>query len=517
MNVLMVLKGLMRMALILTTLSMAGCGGLPEQPARTASRAWPDTGGTPLGQALKPALSAHPGESGFYPLPEGAESFAARIALARAAQKGLDVQYYIFHDDETGRALFAELLAAADRGVRVRLLLDDIHGAGLDETLASVDSHPNIEIRMFNPFVHRRARLLDFALDYSRVNRRMHNKSMTADGQLTIVGGRNVGNEYFAAHTNVDFSDLDLLAAGPVVAEVEAVFDEYWNSTVAYPITALAPAPKTDRLPEISAKAAQYIESQRDTEYARRLLETPLAQQVGRGNLQSYWGKATVISDQPTKVTLPPEDSSTHAMTALVKTLGAAQSELLLVSPYFVPRKEGVRWLGDIAKRGVRVRVLTNSFAATDVSAVHAGYAPYRKALLEAGLELYELKPTAGAPPVERKTLGGSSRASLHAKTYMVDRRQLFVGSLNLDPRSVLLNTEMGIVVDSEALCARFNQDFDTRLLDVAWRVTLEGGRLVWTTREAGNTITTQSEPGMGPLKRIGQFFLRILPVEEQL
>jgi putative cardiolipin synthase len=203
-------------------------------------------------------------------------------------------------------------------------------------------------------------------------------------------------------------------------------------------------------------------------------------------------------------------------MRALGEILEAASSELLLISPYFVPRKEGVQWLGGIAKRGVRVRVLTNSFAATDVSAVHAGYAPYRKALLEAGIELYELKPTAGAPQ-DKSVVGGSSRASLHAKTYMVDARRLFVGSLNLDPRSVRLNTEMGIVVDSEVLCTRFREEFDARLLDVSWRVTLENGQLAWTTRDGGKTVRTAEEPAMGPFKRIGIYFLRLLPVEEQL
>ncbi|HVY04733.1 MAG TPA: phospholipase D family protein [Burkholderiales bacterium] len=485
---------------------------------RPESHALADTAQTPLGQALAPALSDHPGQSGFYPLAQGKEAFAARIALVRAATLSLDVQYYIFHPDDTGVALLAELLAAADRGVRVRLLLDDIHLGGQDAVLAAIDSHAKIEVRIFNPFAHRKARLLDFATNYSRVNRRMHNKSMTADNQLAVVGGRNVGDEYFAAHSDVDFSDLDLLAAGPVVPQVSAEFDAYWASSVVYPISSLAPPSDPQVLDRIRGRAAAYVETFRDSSYGRSLLETGLAQQIAHGKLESYWGAATVIADKPDKVRLPPDDSSTHAITQLSALLDQAQTELLLVSPYFVPRKQGVEWLASLARRGVKVRVLTNSYAATDVGAVHAGYAPYRKALLAAGVELYELKPGATAlPDAGGKSIAGSSHASLHAKTYMVDRRMLFVGSLNLDPRSVRLNTEMGIAMESADLCARFGSGFDAKILEVAYRVTLENGKLAWTTVENGQEKKYDSEPGMNALQGIGQFLLRILPVEEQL
>jgi len=500
-------------------LALAACASLPDQSGRAESHALPVNADTGLARALAPALRAHPGLSGFYPLHEGAEAFAARIALARAAQQSLDLQYYIFHADQTGIGLLAELLAAADRGVRVRLLLDDIHLGGQDDVLAAIDSHPNVEIRIFNPFARRGMRMLDFALDYGRVNRRMHNKSMTADGQATIVGGRNIGDEYFAAHSAVDFSDLDVLAAGPVVAKVAAVFDDYWNGAAAYPIASLAAAPPPGRLETIRAQAGASVAVLRDSAYARNLLETSLAQQIARGRLDAYWGKADVIADGAGKVLQPPDDGSTHALAAFTQFLEQAQSELLLVSPYFVPRREGVEWLGGLARRGIRVRILTNSFAATDVGAVHAGYAPHRKALLEAGVELYELKPTvAVAAADDRKALGGSSRASLHAKTYMVDRRRLFIGSLNLDPRSLRLNSEMGVIMESADLCARFGDAFDLQILDIAWQVTLlEDGKLAWTTRDHGEVVQLQREPGMGLLQSIGQTLLRILPVEEQL
>jgi putative cardiolipin synthase len=435
-------------------------------------------------------------------------------------------QYYIFHADQTGLALLAEMLAAADRGVRVRLLLDDIHTKGQDDALAAVDAHPNAEVRLFNPFANRSARWIDLASDFGRVNRRMHNKSMTADNQATIVGGRNIGDEYFQANEHLNFSDLDLLAFGPIVPQVSAVFDQYWNSEEVYPLTAMrrGKALSEADIRKLRDELSRRTEALRGTAYAAGLSETGLAQTIAAGRIPLYWGKATVIADEPTKVRKPPGDSSTHAIPKLADYLSQAKQELLLVSPYFVPGKNGAKFLTGIASRGVRVTILTNSFAATDVAVVHAGYSPYRMQLLQAGIELYELKPTAQTAQARRKGHTGSSGASLHAKTYMVDRRELFVGSLNLDPRSARLNTEMGIVVESAELCAELRSRLDEGLLDGAYRVELIRGegpnapdRLVWITRESGQEKRYDREPGMGMLQGIGQGIMRILPVEAQL
>jgi putative cardiolipin synthase len=496
---------------------------LPQQAGRERTYATTDTADTRLGRAVAPGLAAHPGLSGFYPLAAGADAFVARIGLARTAERSLDVQYYIYHADDTGLALLGELLAAADRGVRVRLLLDDIHSAGRDEVLAAIATHPNFKVRLFNPFAHRGARWVDLLTDFGRVNRRMHNKSMTADNQATIVGGRNIGDEYFSAGSDLEFSDLDVLAAGPVVSEVSAVFDEYWNSDVAYPVATLTAGrePKSE-LRKLRDVIAARVESLRGTPYARGLADTDFAKSIADGRLPAYWGEGRVIADQAVKVTLPEDDSSSHAIPRLAAVLTQAREELILVSPYFVPGRNGVRFLRELAQRGVRVRVLTNSFAATDVRAVHAGYSAYRRELLQAGIALYELKPTAGKHRADRGS-GGSSRASLHAKAYMVDGRLLFVGSLNLDPRSARLNTEMGIVLESEALCARFSDVFNRQISEAAWRVELdrgaspEGERLVWITREGGRETRTYAEPGMGVLQGLGQGLLRLLPIEEQL
>ncbi len=487
-----------------------------------------DTADTSLGRGITPHLTGPAGESVFYPLSLGTEAFVARLGLARAAERSLDVQYYMIHDDATGSALFRELLHAADRGVRVRLLIDDIHTETEDALLAALDAHPHIEVRIFNPFLHRTSRWMDFLTDYRRVNRRMHNKSMTADNQATIVGGRNVGDEYFAAAADVDFSDLDVLACGPVVPEVSAEFDRYWNSNVVYPITALlgpAPAPAAVKAEYDKLEQGVAVESQ--TEYAKALPTLELVRAINEKRLQVFRGTCSVIADPPEKVTQP-VDESAHAILKLTEIMEKADKEIFLISPYFVPGTKGTKWLTDQAKRGVKVRILTNSYLATDVGAVHSGYMPYRDNLLRAGIEIYELKPKPGAPQtkeekkaakeeVEKNGLSGS-RASLHAKTYMVDGRTIFIGSLNLDPRSARLNTEMGLVLESQALADRFRNRFDPQILDYAYRVELKpDGKTTWTTREDGKEVTVDSEPGMSGFKRFGMFIARVLPMEEQL
>ncbi len=454
-------------------------------------------------------------------MPLGTEAFVSRLGLIRAATRSLDVQYYVIHADSTGLVLFRELKHAADRGVRVRLLMDDLHTKGEDELIAALDAHPNIEVRLYNPFRNRSARWVDLMTDYGRVNRRMHNKSITADNQVTVVGGRNIGDVYFAADSDLDFSDLDALAAGPVVADVSAEFDRYWNSAVSWQLDAVIQPP-----PTAAAVQAQYdrleqsMAVERETAYADTLRNLQLVKAIEENKLQSYRGTCVVISDPPEKVTQS-TDVSAHAILKLGEILEQAQREILLVSPYFVPGKKGTEWLVDLAKRGIKLRILTNSFAANDVGAVHAGYMEYRKELLEAGIDIYELKRNANKDQPKNKDESGklgSSRASLHAKTYVMDRSKIFIGSLNLDPRSAVLNTEMGLVIDSPPLVEHLMSRFDQRLPDLAYHVELHAdGKMTWTTREGGKEVVVDSEPGLGPMKRFGLFLIGILPVEEQL
>jgi putative cardiolipin synthase len=492
---------------------LSGCAGLPNNVERMPSNALENTAETRLGRALAPAATTNPGRTGVYPLVDARDAFAARMLLARAADRCLDVQYYIWRDDTTGALLNDALWEAAERGVRVRLLLDDQNTAGLDETIAALDSHPNIEVRLFNPFANRHLRVGDFVTDFARVNRRMHNKSFTADNQATIVGGRNVGDEYFGADSPVAFADLDVLAAGSVVREVSAGFDAYWNSESAWPASALIRASQGGE--PASAPWAIRRDGAQAAHYTAAVRETPLLRQLLARELPLQWVPARVVQDDPSKVLHPPERDELHMLPRLEAALGKPGRELDLISPYFVPTQGGTAGLIALAARGVRVRVLTNSLAATDVTPVHAGYAKYREALLRGGARLYELKPLRHQDSAERqRSGGGSSSASLHAKTFAVDRSRLYVGSFNLDPRSARLNTEMGVVIDSAPLSTSLADAFDGAIPHRAYELRLTDFGIEWIERGDAGEARHASEPGAGLLRRLWIGLLSLLPIE---
>ena len=486
-------------------LVLVGCAGLPAGVERTRTTALADTSATRLGRAMAPAVAANPGKTGIHALADGRDAFAARILLARAAERSLDVQYYILRADTTGGLFCQALWQAAERGVRVRLLIDDNGTRGIDDALAALDAHPNIEVRLFNPFSSRSFRLGEMVTDFSRINRRMHNKSFTADNQATIVGGRNVGDEYFGAESNVAFADLDVIATGAVVRDVSADFDAYWNSESSYPVASLLPQPKPQSAELVRAAWAKLNAEPQAARYVEVLRTTPLVQQLFAGTLPLDWAPARLVSDRPSKVLQPPERKELHMLAQLDAVIGKPARELDLVSPYFVPTEEGTAALVALVKRGVKVRVLTNSLAATDVAPVHAGYAKYREDLLRGGVQLFELKPTA-----QKSDRDGGSDASLHAKTFSIDRRQIFVGSFNFDPRSARLNTEMGVVVESPALASRLSDSLDRNLARDAYEVRLVDGDLVW----IDGDVRHSSEPGAGFFKRAWIGFLSILPIE---
>jgi putative cardiolipin synthase len=511
---------------------LAGCATLPQpgEFERVPSAAFTDTQDTSFGRDAVIYATRHPGQSGFYPLTEGLDALVARIALANEAERSLDVQYYIWHADFTGRFLLERLLAAADRGVRVRLLLDDIHTAGKDEKLAALDWHSNIEIRLFNPFAMRKTRSLEFVTDLGRVNRRMHNKSFTADNQITIIGGRNIGDEYFEARPDLNFGDLDVVAVGRVVSEVSRSFDEYWNSEWAFPIAAFGFEGKVDEddLSAVRETLHQAGEELRNSPYAKALEQTQLVRDIDAGELPFDWGQAWLIYDRPEKMVVESTDETTSVGRRLERVVAQTDHELLVVSPYMVPGKEGVEFFRELVERGVRVRVLTNSLAATDVAAVHSGYGRYRIPMLRAGVELYELKPDAdwlsGAGKSSRQ------RASLHAKSFAFDRRYLFVGSFNLDPRSDALNTEMGVLFESKDMVRELGAWFEQEIERDAYRVELvtvpasEGEfavteyELEWVTVDAqGTELRYDIEPETSFWRRLGVSLLSILPIESQL
>ena len=519
-------SGILRLAALVLLLLGGGCAQLPANVDRTPSFAVANTDGTRLGQVVAPLAGSHPRQSGVYPLFHGLEAFAARWQLAAAAERTLDVQYYIWRRDTAGTLMAYALWQAAERGVRVRVLLDDGNTSGQDPQIAAIDAHPNIEVRLFNPFANRSFRAGDFATQFNRVQRRMHNKSFTADNQVTIVGGRNIGDEYLGGESAMAFRDMDVMAIGSVVPEMSADFDEYWNSPSAYPAAALLP-PASDAamagMRERWTERSLAPEARRFLDAARSLSLLP---QMRAGTLPLDWGTAYLLSDDPGKVLTSPERGELHLGRQLMAGLGNPTSELMLVSPYFVPGRAMTDKLVALVARGVKVSVLTNSLAATDVPAVYAGYLRYRDDLLRGGVHLYELKPTGALPTLsdeDEKSIGGlfgsrggSSGTSLHAKTLAVDRSRLFVGSYNLDPRSARLNTELGLLIESPQLADRVATLFDADVLANAYQLALaDDGHVVWMERTPqGEALRYGATPGASSWKLFWIGVLSGLPIE---
>ena len=494
-----------------------GCAELPSLDGRTASTVLQDTSDTRLGNAALPMVQAHPGKSGVFALSDGRDAFAARVLLADASERSLDVQSYIWNGDKTGTLLFEALRRAADRGVRVRLLLDDNSIAGLDTVLAALDAHPNIEVRLFNPFMHRRFRALSYLTDFRRLNRRMHNKSFTADNRATIIGGRNVGDEYFDAGQGVSFVDLDVLAIGPVVDDVSTDFDRYWNSDSSYPADRVLARVSQAAIAGVAAAASQVEKDPAAVAYMRAIASSQYVRHVLARRLPFEWATVRMVSDDPAKGLGRVSDDELM-WTRLQKILETPRRELELVSPYFVPGKEGVAYFSALARQGVKVTILTNSLAATDVAAVHAGYAWRRKPMLEAGVAIFEMKPEFSPAPTKGQGPLGSSSASLHAKTFSVDRSRAFVGSFNFDPRSERLNTELGFVIDSPTIAATIADSFATLIPTRAYGVRLNAaGALQWVEQRDGEEIVHDQEPRTGFWLRAFVAMLSALPIEWML
>jgi putative cardiolipin synthase len=502
---------------------LCGCAGLPTLEGRVASSVISDTSDTRLGKAAQRA--PNPDESGIYPLQDSLDAFAARALLARRAERSLDIQYYIWHGDTTGYLMIGELWDAAERGVRVRLLLDDNGIRGLDPALAALDGHPNVEVRVFNPFKHRRFRAIDYVTDLRRINRRMHNKSFTADTQATIVGGRNIGDEYFGAGEQLDFADFDVLAIGPIVREVGEAFDLYGNSESAYPAASLMRPAGPEGLAAMQARIAATRGSAEGTRYVAALRKTQFIEALLARSLRWDWARTRVVYDDPAKALDRSKDPKL-LLERLKDEIGEPRHELDLVSSYFVPRKDGTAMVCAYAASGVHVRIFTNSLATTDVGIVHAGYAKRRKPLLRCGARIYELKPDAtpaeinGSAEHEQRRFAGISNPSLHAKTFAVDRSRVFVGSLNLDPRSVHLNTEMGLVVESVPLAEGVVGTLDRAAMQAAYEVALAPGGhgLEWTEHtEEGETLHYRTEPKSGFFRRVFVKMMSWLPIEPLL
>ncbi len=487
----------------------------PPLAGRSMSRAIAASPETLLGRLALEEAARQDFDSGVIPLLDGPGAFAARIALIRTAEVSLDVQYYIWSRDATGLILLDELRRAAGRGVRIRLLLDDNGIVGLDGELAALDSLPQVEVRLFNPFILRRIKPLGFAFDFVRLNRRMHNKSLTADGAVGILGGRNIGDIYFGFANGVQFVDADVLVAGRIAAEIGADFDRYWHSGSSHPIASLVAAPSAGGLERLAVDAGLAAARAGERLHVEHLQGSDLINRIAAGELAFEWTGMALVSDDPAKG-LGRAAQKDHLFPQLMALLARPARSVDLVSAYFIPGRRFSKRLERLAKEGVRIRILTNSQAATDVLVVHSAYVRYRPRLLRAGVGLYELRPDFAIEddPAPRRLTG--SRASLHSKTLAIDEERIFIGSFNFDPRSLLLNTEMGLLIDSPSIAGALAGAFVDRFASASYAPVCDGRRVVgWEETGADGTLVRHRiEPGTNPASRMLLRILGLLPIE---
>lgn len=500
--------------LLLSVATFTGCATVSFTEPKSHSETITDTADTRLGESVSEWSDAHGGLSGFYPLSQGMDALGVRLRLAEIAEKSIDLQYFLMKDDTAGAVMMNALLKAADRGVRVRFLLDDIFTTAKDRGLLLIDQHPNIEVRLFNPVSRRGFHTLNFVGDFRQANRRMHNKSFTVDNQISVVGGRNIADEYFQLKTGSVFVDFDVLAMGPIAAEISESFDIYWNHSRAVPMHQVADNKKDEELETVRADIAEEFDGIYDTVY-KQALESQLLQDLMADREPYFAADARVLSDSPDKLINDIHEDHMQLVTDLLDVLLSARQEVIFISPYYVPGEGGVQLVRDLVNKGVRVIILTNSLASNNHVPVHGGYARYRKDVIRAGAELYEARANAARELQEMEE--GPDAMTLHTKAFLIDRRYLFVGSLNLDPRSIEINAEMGLLIDSEDMVADYTSDIDARLATIAWRVLLnEKGNLEWHGRINGEEVIMTKEPLAGPWLRFKAWFMRIAP-ESQL
>lgn len=495
---------------------------LPDMTGRLQTSVIDDGAVTTLARMFAAELAGNPGKTGVFLLPHGRDAFAARVLLARKAEKSIDLQYYMYHQDTVGKLLTYEMLEAADRGVRVRMLIDDIYGNQGEDTWVALDAHPNIEVRLWNPWVRGKNRLIQSIFRARDINYRMHSKSFTVDNQATVLGGRNIGDEYFDADADVAFSDIDVLAIGPPVAEVSTEFDEYWNSDFAYPTNILVRQGTEKDLDTLRDVRSDFYKTQATSDYVRALTDSGLAHGLSDGSLAFSWGKAHVIHDSSLKKTLGKSGEDELLISQLAPYLTGAKVSADIVSPYFVPGDRAADAMCLLSQQGVEVRILTNSLASNDVSAVHAGYSKYRRKLLRCGVRLFELDES--IKEREGKTftwLPGLKKSSLHAKSMVFDGEIMFVGSFNFDQRSLHINNEIGLVFHDPAIAGQARKHFQENVGKVAFEVEFsrEGGRenLHWIGGQGGPETAVEEEPYATTGQKFIVGVLKLLPIDSQL
>ena len=509
-----------RVLLIAAAALLSGCASVNFDYPKTESFVLPDTADTYLGLHLADVVDGKPsGQSGFYPLSDGVDAFAARLLLIDHAEVSIDVQYYLIKTDLVGSTFIHALLRAADRGVRVRLLLDDIMTAGHDAGMAALDSHPNFEMRVFNPFNRGAAgRSLGAMGSFSRINRRMHNKSVTVDNQMTIIGGRNMANQYFGAEETKKYGDLDVVGIGPVVNDVSTMFDEYWNHNSSLPVQAVA-KPLEDPSAELARVRSDLDladDEITDSVYAKVVEERYYGYMHSDDSIFE-WAPYEFVYDSPDKSEKSKADAAPSITTGLAKSLQSAEQEIMIISPYFVPRGSGVDAISKIKERGIDVTIITNSLAANNQFSVHAGYAPARKPLLKNGVRIYEFRPDADVSGAEFIAYSGA-KATLHTKAFIVDRKSVFIGSFNFDPRSININTEMGVIIHDPKLAILFAEAIDAALPNETYEVFLnEKDKVRWRGKRNGEDVVFEKEPETTWGDRFKVGFVRILPIRGQL
>lgn len=495
-----------------------GCASLPEPVERPHSAAITDVADTPLARASRDSTPPQAGDrSGFRLLADGDHAFDARLALARQARRSLDIQYYLIADDDIGRRFAAELRAAAGRGVRVRLLVDDLYAGHAERLLERLAATPNIEVRLFNPLPARGGsparRVLQSLLEFDRINRRMHNKLFVADSTLAVTGGRNVADDYFKRGEPSNFIDMDVLVSGVAVRELTTLFDRFWNSRQAYALQTLREQRRVGVLANQGAESPAELPVTALDRFGR----TPVSAQLAAGRLDLQFADARLLADGPDKADTDPL-APPPALESALQAMLAARSEVLLATPYLVPGPRGLALMRQAVDNNVRLVVMTNAFAATDEPLVHWGYARYRSEMLQLGVELYELSPTVGRSALERGE-AGSSLGRLHAKLAVVDRQQLLVGSMNMDARSMRANTELALLIDSPALADEVARSLqrDRETSTYRLRAGAQPARVEWVENRAGHEVVHRDEPDTGWATRLKLNLLSLFVAEELL
>lgn len=508
-------------------ITVAGCSTLPKHKIESIPETTlqVDTAQTTLAQIIQPLQEQHPDLTGYLVLFEPLEALATRLSLIDKAEKRLDLQYYIWDNDKVGSLALHALIRAADRGVKIRLLIDDNNAKSTEGIFLALAQHPNIEVKLFNPYRFRKYRALDMILDLKRINRRMHNKSFIADHQVALIGGRNMTNQYYNVSDNYQFSDVDVMLVGTAVKDISHSFDEYWSHEYAY---------KVQEVVNQSAHHLSYesLKRQLDEHYERVTVQNYLdltsnsqaIDSLMSRDIQLDWVKAEVVKDSPDKIKSKAKKKE-HLNFQLIQHLEQPEKNVDLISAYFVPEKKGAKMLTDLAKDGVKVRVLTNSFKANDVAVVHAFYGKYRQNLLEHGVQLYEFLPALNKNDLDKNTedlakkakvsIKGLSRSSLHAKLMALDEKQVFIGSFNFDPRSAYLNTEIGVLLNSPPLAQAVHTTMDENLSKYAYKLVLDANKkITWQRQTPQGPVIYTKEPRMKWWQRAGIKMLSWLPIE---